>query len=118
MWATNGLTSALAFGRWKSRTSHRETRSRWGIVVVDVAEPDWTVSDDMREQRVPVQYCGLMGHTTMLQKALHRAGCCIRYAAHIMGTAEEVHRSYWKHAFGFMQPSFGSSASRQAALLI
>ena len=40
---------------------HRETHSRWRIVVADIAEPDWPVSDDIREQRVPVQYCGLSG---------------------------------------------------------
>lgn len=34
---------------------NRETHSRWGIVVADVAESDSTVSDDISEQRVPVR---------------------------------------------------------------
>jgi hypothetical protein len=34
---------------------NRETHSRWGIVVADVADSDSTVSDDISEQRVPVR---------------------------------------------------------------
>jgi mannose-1-phosphate guanylyltransferase len=66
-------------------------------VVADAAGPDWPVSDDIDAKSAPVQYCGLGEPTTMLQKALHRAGR-ISHSARVMVTAAELHRSHWQHA--------------------
>jgi mannose-1-phosphate guanylyltransferase len=79
-----------------------ETPSRWCIVVADAAGPTWRVSESINAQWAPVQYCGLGKPTTMLQKALHRAGR-ISNAAHVMVTAAEVHRSHWQDALWFMR---------------
>jgi mannose-1-phosphate guanylyltransferase len=79
-----------------------ESSSRWCIVVADAAGPDWPVSDDIDAKWAPVQYCGLGEPTTMLQKALHRAGR-ISHSTRVMVTAAEVHRSHWQHALWFMR---------------
>jgi hypothetical protein len=44
---------------------NRETHSRWGIVVADVAESDSTVSDDISEQRLPVR-----SHSNALRRSI------------------------------------------------
>ena len=74
---------------------------RWCIVVADAAAPDWQVSED-NAQRAPVQYCGLVEPTTMLQKALHRAGR-ISHATRMVVTAAETHRSHWQRALWFVR---------------
>jgi mannose-1-phosphate guanylyltransferase len=79
-----------------------EASSRWCIVVADAAGPDWPLSDDIDAKSAPVQYCGLGEPTTLLQKALHRAGR-ISHSARVMVTAAEVHRSHWQHALWFMR---------------
>src|ERR1700737_3814747 len=79
-----------------------ESHSRWCIVVADAAGPEWPVREGINALWAPVQYCGLGAPTTMLQKALHRAGR-ISHAARVMVTAAEVHRSHWQHAFWFMR---------------
>jgi mannose-1-phosphate guanylyltransferase len=79
-----------------------ETRSRWCIVVADAAGPEWPVSEDINAQTAPVQYCGLGGPTTMLQKALHRA-VRISHPARVMVTAAEAHRLHWQRALWFMR---------------
>jgi hypothetical protein len=65
------------------------TPSRWCIVVADAAGPEWLVPDDSRAQWTPVQYCSLGEPTTMLQKALHRAGR-ISHATHVVVTVAEA----------------------------
>ena len=77
-----------------------ETRTRWCIVVADAAGPHWPLSADINAQMTPVQYCSLVEPTTMIQKALHRAG----RISHRMGTlvtAAEVHRPQWQQALWF-----------------
>jgi mannose-1-phosphate guanylyltransferase len=83
-------------------SARTETDSRWCIVVADAAGPTWRVSDNTNAQWAPVQYCGLGEPTTMLQKALHRAGR-ISHAARVMVTTAEVHRSHWQQALWFMR---------------
>jgi mannose-1-phosphate guanylyltransferase len=78
------------------------TAARWCIVVADAAGPKWPLSDDINAPRAPVQYCGLGEPTTMLQKALHRAGR-ISHAARVMVTADERNRSHWQPALWFMR---------------
>jgi mannose-1-phosphate guanylyltransferase len=79
------------------------TPSRWCIVVADAAGPEWLVPDDSHAQWAPVQYCGLGEPTTMLQKALHRAGR-ISHATRVLVTAAEAHRSRWQQALWFTRP--------------
>jgi mannose-1-phosphate guanylyltransferase len=79
------------------------TPSRWCIVVADAAGPEWLVRDDSHAQWAPVQYCGLGERTTMLQKALHRAGR-ISHATRVVVTAAEAHRSRWQQALWFTRP--------------
>jgi mannose-1-phosphate guanylyltransferase len=69
--------------------------------VADAAAPDWMVSEDTDAQAAPVQYCGLEGPATMLQKALHRARR-IAHATRILVTAAEAHRSHWESALWFI----------------
>jgi mannose-1-phosphate guanylyltransferase len=64
--------------------------------------PVGLVSDDIDAKWAPVQYCGLGEPTTMLQKALHRAGR-ISHSARVMVTAAEVHRSHWQHVLWFIR---------------
>jgi mannose-1-phosphate guanylyltransferase len=78
------------------------TAARWCIVVADAAGPEWPLSDDLNAPRAPVQFCGLGEPTTMLQKALHRAGR-IANAARVMVTADERNRSHWQPALWFMR---------------
>lgn len=68
------------------------TRPRWCIVVADTAGSEWLVPDVSHRQWAPVQYCGLGAPTTVLQKALHRAGR-ISHATRVVETAAEAHRS-------------------------
>ena len=79
------------------------TPSRWCIVVADAAGPEWLVADDSHAQWAPVQYCGLGEPTTMLQKALHRAGR-ISHATRVVVTVAEAHRSRWQQALWFTRP--------------
>jgi mannose-1-phosphate guanylyltransferase len=79
------------------------TPSRWCIVVADAAGPEWLVPDDSHGRWAPVQYCGLGEPTTMLQKALHRAGR-ISHATRVIVTAAEAHRSHWQQALWFTRP--------------
>jgi mannose-1-phosphate guanylyltransferase len=79
------------------------TGPRWCIVVADTAGPEWLVPDASRAQWAPVQYCGLGEPTTMLQKALHRAGR-ISHATRVVVTAAETHRSRWQQALWFTRP--------------
>jgi mannose-1-phosphate guanylyltransferase len=79
------------------------TGVRWCIVVADAAAPEWPLSDDTNVRRAPIQFCGLGGPTTMLQKALHRAGR-LSPAARIMVTADERNRSHWQPALWFTRP--------------
>jgi mannose-1-phosphate guanylyltransferase len=77
-----------------------EARTRWCIVVADAAGPKWPLSAEINAQMMPVQYCSLVEPTTMIQKALHRAG----RISHRMGTlvtAAEVHRAHWQQALWF-----------------
>jgi mannose-1-phosphate guanylyltransferase len=76
------------------------TAVRWCIVVADAAGPEWPLSDDINVARAPVQFCGLSGPTTMLQKALHRAAR-ISHASRIIVTADERNRSHWQPALWF-----------------
>jgi mannose-1-phosphate guanylyltransferase len=78
-------------------------RPRWCIVVADAAGPEWLVPDDSHAQWAPVQYCGLGEPTTMLQKALHRAGR-ISHATRVVVTVAEAHRSRWQQALWFTRP--------------
>ncbi len=77
--------------------------SRWCIVVADAAGPEWLVPDDSHAQWAPVQYCGFGEPTTMLQKALHRAGR-ISHATRVVVTVAEAHRSRWQQALWFTRP--------------
>ena len=79
------------------------TSSRWCIVVADAAGPEWLVPDGSHAQWAPVQYCGLGEPTTMLQKALHRAGR-ISHATRVVVTVAEAHRSRWQQALWFTRP--------------
>ncbi len=79
------------------------TPSRWCIVVADAAGPEWRVADESHAQWAPVQYCGLGEPTTMLQKALHRAGR-ISHATRTVVTVAEAHRSRWQQALWFTRP--------------
>jgi mannose-1-phosphate guanylyltransferase len=79
------------------------TPSRWCIVVADAAGPEWLVPDDSHGRWAPVQYCGLGGPTTMLQKALHRAGR-ISHATRVVVTVAEAHRPRWQQALWFTRP--------------
>jgi len=79
------------------------TPSRWCIVVADAAGPEWLVPDDSRAQWAPVQYCGLGEPTTMLQKAMHRAGR-ISHATRVVVTVADAHRSRWQQALWFTRP--------------
>jgi mannose-1-phosphate guanylyltransferase len=79
------------------------TPSRWSIVVADAAGPEWLVADDSHAQWAPVQHCGLGEPTTMLQKALHRAGR-ISHATRTVATVAEAHRSRWQQALWFTRP--------------
>jgi mannose-1-phosphate guanylyltransferase len=79
------------------------TRPRWCIVVADTAGPEWLVRDASHAQWAPVQYCGLGEPTTMLQKALHRAGR-ISHPTRVIVTAAETHRSRWQQALWFTRP--------------
>ena len=79
------------------------TRPRWCIVVADAAGPEWLVPDDSHAQWAPVQYCGLGEPTTMLQKALHRAGR-LSHATRVAVTVAESHRSRWQQALWFTRP--------------
>jgi mannose-1-phosphate guanylyltransferase len=100
------------------------TRPRWCIVVADAAGPEWLVPDDSHSHRAPVQYCGLGEPTTMLQKALHRAGR-ITHATRVVVTVAEAHRSRWQRALWFTRPEHRyvsefpgwSSATTAAAVL-
>jgi mannose-1-phosphate guanylyltransferase len=76
--------------------------TRWCIVVADAAGPEWPLSEDVDAPLAPVQFCGLGGPTTMLQKALHRA-VRIAKAARVMVTADERNRSHWQPALWFMR---------------
>jgi mannose-1-phosphate guanylyltransferase len=78
-------------------------RPRWCIVVADAAGPEWLVPDDSHAQWAPAQYCGFGEPTTMLQKALHRAGR-ISHATRIVVTVAEAHRSRWQRALWFTRP--------------
>jgi mannose-1-phosphate guanylyltransferase len=78
------------------------TAARWCIVVADAVGPEWPLSDDINSPRAPVQYCGLGEPTTMLQKAMHRAGRISR-AARVMVTADERNRSHWQPALWFLR---------------
>jgi mannose-1-phosphate guanylyltransferase len=78
------------------------TPTRWCIVVADAAGPEWPLHEDIGAPKAPVQFCGLGGPATMLQKALHRAGR-IANAARVMVTADERHRSHWQPALWFMR---------------
>jgi mannose-1-phosphate guanylyltransferase len=78
-------------------------RPRWCIVVADAAGPEWRVPDGSHAQWAPVQYCGLGEPTTMLQKALHRAGR-ISHATRMVVTVAETHRSCWQQALWFTRP--------------
>jgi mannose-1-phosphate guanylyltransferase len=78
-------------------------RPRWCIVVADTAGPEWRVPDDSHAQWAPVQFCGLGEPTTMLQKALHRAGR-ISHATRVVVTVAEPHRSRWQQALWFTRP--------------
>jgi hypothetical protein len=79
------------------------TPSRWCIVVADADGPEWLVRDDSHAQWAPVQYCSLGEPTTMLQKALHRAGR-ISHATRVVVTVAEAHRSRWQQALWFTRP--------------
>jgi mannose-1-phosphate guanylyltransferase len=76
---------------------------RWCIVVADAAGPERLVPGDSHAQWAPVQYCGLGEPTTMLQKALHRAGR-IAHATRVVITVAEAHRSRWQQALWFTRP--------------
>jgi mannose-1-phosphate guanylyltransferase len=78
------------------------THPRWCIVVADAAGPEWQESEDINASRAPVQFCSLGEPTTMFQKALHRAGR-ISDAAHVLVTADAVHRSHREPACWFMR---------------
>src|SRR5580692_11696703 len=78
------------------------TPARWCIVVADAAGPEWPLHENIDSPRAPVQYCGLGEPTTMLQKALHRAGR-IANAARVIVTADERNRSHWQPALWFMR---------------
>jgi len=78
------------------------TPARWCIVVADAAGPEWPLHEDIDSPRAPVQFCGLGEPTTMLQKALHRAGR-IANAARVIVTADERNRSHWQPALWFMR---------------
>ena len=80
----------------------RVAPARWCIVVADSAGPDWPLSEDIHAPRAPVQFCALGNPTTMLQKALHRAGR-IAHAARVMVTADERNRSHWQPALWFLR---------------
>jgi hypothetical protein len=77
-----------------------DARSRWCIVVADAAGPEWPLSAEANAQTAPIQYCGLLERTTMLQKALHRAGR-ISHRMGILVTVAEVHRPHWQQALWF-----------------
>jgi mannose-1-phosphate guanylyltransferase len=77
-----------------------ETRTRWCIVVADAAGPKWPPSAGINAQMTPVQYCSLVEPTTMIQKALHRAGRISHRMATLV-TAAEVHRPHWQQALWF-----------------
>ena len=81
-------------------SARRQTRPRWCIVVADAAGPEWPFSQGINVQSTPVQFCGFAEPTTMLQKALHRAGR-ISHPARVMVTAAEAHRSHWQQALWF-----------------
>jgi mannose-1-phosphate guanylyltransferase len=99
-------------------------RPRWCIVVADAAGPEWLLPDDSPAQWAPVQYCGLGEPTTMLQKALHRAGR-LAHARRVVVTIAEAHRSRWQQALWFTRPEHRyvsefpgwSSVTTAAALL-
>jgi mannose-1-phosphate guanylyltransferase len=74
--------------------------ARWCIVVADAAGPQWPLSEDNDAPRAPVQFCGLGEPTTILQKALHRAGR-IANAGRVAVTADERNRSHWQPALWF-----------------
>jgi mannose-1-phosphate guanylyltransferase len=78
-------------------------RPRWCIVVANAAGPEWLVPGGSHAQRAPVQYCGFGEPTTMLQKALHRAGR-ISHATRVVLTVAEAHRSRWQQALWFTRP--------------
>jgi hypothetical protein len=82
------------------------TRPRWCIVVADTAGPEWLVPDASHAQWAPVQYSGLGELTTILQKALHRAGR-ISHATRVVVTAAETQRSRWQQALWFTRPERG-----------
>jgi mannose-1-phosphate guanylyltransferase len=77
-----------------------DARSRWCIVVADAAGPEWPLSAEANTQTAPIQYCGLLESTTMLQKALHRAGR-ISHRMGILVTVAEVHRPHWQQVLWF-----------------
>ena len=104
------MRGALAIGapgilnyRGLRMTDRPLSASRWCIVVADAAGPEWLVPDDSHAQWAPVQYCGLGEPTTMLQKALHRAGR-ISHATRVVVTVAEAHRSRWQQALWFTRP--------------
>ncbi len=70
-------------------------RSHWCVVVADDHGPEWAPAVSPSNKPASVQYCGLGEPTTLLQKALHRAGR-IAPAAQIMVTTIDGHREHWE----------------------
>jgi|HubBroStandDraft_1064217.scaffolds.fasta_scaffold19327_3 mannose-1-phosphate guanylyltransferase len=97
---------------------------RWSIVVADDHGPEWAPPIRVSARPAPVQYCGLGGSRTLLQKALSRA-LNVAPASNIMVTAMRGFRSNWEPSLWFVRPGnrfvsdkrASSSLATAAALL-
>jgi mannose-1-phosphate guanylyltransferase len=90
---------------------------RWCIVVADDHGPEWAPSTKTGERPSPVQYSCLGGQSTLLQRALSRAGR-IAPAARILVTALEEYREYWEPALWHIRAANRYVCDNRAASLL
>src|ERR1700677_3867312 len=77
--------------------------SQWCIVVADDHAPQWVPHGALNLHPVPVQYGGLGGSATLLQRALHRAAS-IAPTSQILVTALEEYRNSWEPILWCVRP--------------
>jgi mannose-1-phosphate guanylyltransferase len=85
------------------KTSSHLCKFNWSIVVADDHGPEWAPPVQLGERSSPVQYSRLGGSSTLLQRAMHRAG---RMAppSQVMITALEEYREFWEPSVWCIRP--------------
>jgi mannose-1-phosphate guanylyltransferase len=75
----------------------------WCIVVADDHGPEWAPTVQFGERPSPVQYSGLGGSSTLLQRAMRRAAS-MAPPSQVMITALDEYRKYWEPSVWYIRP--------------